>query len=56
MNNLDQRLASIGLGTARIVVGLLWFSQLFWKLPPTFGCPTPFQFSTRDQITSGLCD
>jgi hypothetical protein len=53
---LDRRLTGIGLGLGRIVVGLLWFSQLFWKLPPTFGCPIPFQFSTRSQTTSGLCD
>lgn len=54
--SLDQRLGNVGLGIGRIVVGLLWFSQLLWKLPPTFGCPANFQFSTRDQITSGLCD
>ena len=54
--SLDQRLTQIGLFVTRIVVGLLWFSQLWWKLPPTFGCPTPFKFSTRDQFTSGLCD
>ncbi len=53
---LDQRLAGVGLGIGRIVVGLLWFSQLLWKLPPTFGCPPDFKFSTRQQITSGLCD
>jgi hypothetical protein len=53
---LDQRLAGIGLGIGRIVVGLLWFSQLLWKLPPTFGCPPDFKFSTRQQVTSGLCD
>ena len=46
----------IGLGLVRIVVGLLWLTQLFWKLPPTFGCPTPFAFSTKTQFTSGLCD
>lgn len=56
MNTLDQRLAKMGLFITRITVGLLWFSQLWWKLPPTFGCPMPFQFSTRDQFTSGLCD
>ena len=54
--SLDQRLAQTGLFVTRIVVGLLWFSQLWWKLPPTFGCPMPFAFSTRDQFTSGLCD
>ena len=53
---LDQRIGNLGLGIGRIVVGLLWFSQVLWKLPPTFGCPANFQFSTRDQVTSGLCD
>lgn len=48
--------SQIGLGIVRIVIGLLWLSQLFWKLPPTFGCPTPFAFSTKTQFTSGLCD
>jgi hypothetical protein len=48
--------SQIGLGVVRIVIGLLWLTQLFWKLPPTFGCPTPFAFSTRTQFTSGLCD
>ena len=48
--------ARLGLGISRIVIGLLWLSQLFWKLPPTFGCPTPFAFSTRQSVTSGLCD
>jgi hypothetical protein len=55
-NVANDRLAGIGLGIGRIVVGLLWFSQLWWKLPPTFGCPANFQFSTRDHVTSGLCD
>jgi hypothetical protein len=48
--------SQIGLGTVRIVIGILWLSQLFWKLPPTFGCPTPYAFSTKTQFTSGLCD
>lgn len=33
---------------ARIVVGLLWFTQLLWKLPPDFGC--------GPQRNQGLCD
>lgn len=36
------------LGAARIIIGVLWFQQLLWKLPPDFGC-TP----AGDQ---GLCD
>ena len=46
-STFDRQLANIGLGIGRIVVGLLWFSQLWWKFPPTFGCPANFQFSTR---------
>jgi uncharacterized membrane protein YphA (DoxX/SURF4 family) len=33
---------------ARLVIGVLWFQQLLWKLPPDFGCGP-----ARDQ---GLCD
>lgn len=36
------------LAAARIVVGVLWFTQLLWKLPPDFGCGPG-----HDQ---GLCD
>jgi hypothetical protein len=36
------------LGLARIAIGVLWFQQLLWKLPPDFGCGP-----ARDQ---GLCD
>jgi thiosulfate dehydrogenase [quinone] large subunit len=36
------------LGAARIIIGVLWFQQLLWKLPPDFGCGP-----AGDQ---GLCD
>lgn len=32
---LSER-SSTGLALVRILVGYLWFQQLFWKLPPTF--------------------
>jgi len=32
---LNER-SSTGLALLRILVGYLWFQQLFWKLPPTF--------------------
>jgi hypothetical protein len=50
---------------ARLGLAYLFFSQLFWKMPPSFGCPPDFQFTTgsldadgrlRLQRTSGLCD
>ena len=49
---------------ARLALAYLFFGQLFWKLPPSFGCPPDFAFTTggvKDgyvqlQRTSGLCD
>ena len=35
----------------------MWFTQLLWKLPPSFGCPADFAVSTSlSARTSGLCD
>ena len=61
----ERRLRQILLVIARLGLAYLFFSQLFWKLPPTFGCPSDFSFTTgsvdengrlRLQRTSGLCD
>jgi len=45
----------------RLVLAYIFFTQLWWKAPPTFGCPPDFAFTTanaegRLQRTSGLCD
>lgn len=45
----------------RLVLGYLFFSSLFWKMPPTFGCPADFTFTTANaegklQRSKGLCD
>jgi uncharacterized membrane protein YphA (DoxX/SURF4 family) len=58
------RLQTVTLVIARIVLGYLFFTQLFWKFPPQFGCPSDFAFTTgsvqdgrvRLDRTSGLCD
>jgi hypothetical protein len=58
------RLQTIALLIARVMLGYLFFTQLFWKFPPQFGCPPDFAFTTgavqdgrvRLQRTSGLCD
>lgn len=60
----EERLQKIFLVLARLTLGYVFFTQLFWKLPPTFGCPADFAFTTgtvengRAQLkrTSGLCD
>jgi hypothetical protein len=42
---------------ARLVIGYLWITQLLWKMPPTFGCPSDFSVSTSlSARTTGLCD
>jgi len=50
-------LGRVGMFVSRLVIGYLWFTQLLWKLPPSFGCPPNFAVSTSFQArTSGLCD
>ncbi len=46
---------------ARIVLGYLFFTQLFWKPPPSFHCAPDFHFTTANANgslarTTGLCD
>ncbi len=53
----SDRLARGGIVFARLMIGLLWITQLAWKMPPTFGCPANFAVSTSFTArTSGLCD
>jgi hypothetical protein len=52
-----DRFGQIGMLISRLVIGLLWFTQLLWKMPPSFGCPADFAVSTSFTArTSGLCD
>jgi len=60
-SGLEQFLQRAVLVVARLALGYLFFTQLWWKAPPTFGCPTDFKFTAADtsgrlQRTSGLCD
>ncbi len=46
---------------ARLMLAYLFFVNLFWKLPPDFGCPPDFRFTTARpdgslNRSSGLCD
>jgi hypothetical protein len=60
----EEVLRKVVLVIARVALAYLFFTQLWWKLPPTFGCPADFSFTTatvdngrlRLQRTSGLCD
>src|SRR5512139_2298137 len=59
----EERLRKITLVIARLGLAFLFLSQLFWKLPPRYGCGTGpgFAFTTAgadDALirTSGLCD
>ena len=52
-----DRLGIVGMLIARVIYGYLWYTQLLWKLPPTFGCPANFAVTTDiHKRTSGLCD
>ncbi len=60
----EERLQKVFMVLARLTLGYVFFTQLWWKVPPTFGCPADFAFTTgtvtngRAQLqrTSGLCD
>jgi hypothetical protein len=60
-SGLEQILQKAALVVVRLALGYLFFTQLWWKSPPAFGCPADFKFTTADtsgrlQRTSGLCD
>jgi thiosulfate dehydrogenase (quinone) large subunit len=57
----EKRLQQAVVVLARFGLGLLFLTQLSWKLPPTFGCGSDFAFTTADtngnlRRTRGLCD
>jgi hypothetical protein len=60
----EEVLRKVVIVIGRLALAYLFFTQLFWKMPPTFGCPSDFTFTTgaveggrvQLQRTSGLCD
>jgi len=40
----DQAVRNVCIVIGRLGLALLFFTQLFWKLPPTFGCTNEFAF------------
>jgi uncharacterized membrane protein YphA (DoxX/SURF4 family) len=57
----ERRLQQVALVIGRLGLAYLFFTQLWWKMPPTFGCPANFAFTAANpdgslQRTSGLCD
>lgn len=57
----EETLRKVVLVLARLLLALLFFANLFWKMPPTFNCPPNFTFTTADASgklirSSGLCD
>ena len=57
----EHRLQQVVIVLGRLGLGLLFLTQLGWKLPPTFGCGPNFAFTTADASgnllrTQGLCD
>jgi hypothetical protein len=56
----ERRLQDAVLVLARIGLAYMFFTQLWWKAPPTFGCGPDFAFTSGTpsqlQRTRGLCD
>jgi uncharacterized membrane protein YphA (DoxX/SURF4 family) len=59
---LDARLYKVCMVIARLVLAYMFFTQLFWKLPPRFGCGSEFAFPVPAEQnyydangSSGLC-
>jgi hypothetical protein len=57
----EGRLQKAALVITRLLFAYLFFTQLWWKTPPTYGCPPDFALTTADasgrlQRTGGLCD
>ncbi|MBE7555448.1 MAG: hypothetical protein HS126_30730 [Anaerolineales bacterium] len=57
----EETLRKVVLVLARLLLALLFFANLFWKMPPTFNCPADFTFARADVSgklvrSSGLCD
>ena len=59
---LDSRLFKVCMVIARLGLAYLFFTQLWWKLPPRFGCGANFAFPVRAEQnyweangSSGLC-
>jgi hypothetical protein len=62
IDRIDRRIYNICMLIARIGLAYLFFTQLFWKLPPKFGCgsnyafPKPAEQNYFDSNkSSGLC-
>jgi uncharacterized membrane protein YphA (DoxX/SURF4 family) len=58
----DSRLYKVCMVVARLGLAYLFFTQLWWKLPPSFGCANNFAFPQpadtnhwTDNGSSGLC-
>ena len=56
----EKTLRKIVMVVARVALGYLFFTQLWWKLPPSFGCPDNFALKMEDgkggyTKSSGLC-
>lgn len=59
---LDSRLYQVCMVIARLGLAYLFFTQLWWKLPPKFGCGANFAFPVKAEQnywdankSSGLC-
>lgn len=60
-SRVERFIMVAAIAIASIGLGYLFFTQLWWKVPPDFRCPQDFAFSQAGpdgnlQRTGGLCD
>jgi len=64
MKAWEKALQNVMIVVGRLALGYLFLTQLLWKMPPNFGCPPDYAFTTGTvdngrvnlRRTSGLCD
>ena len=44
----ETSLRKIVIVIGRVALAYLFFTQLWWKLPPTYGCPASFEIKKED--------
>src|SRR5258706_16407000 len=61
ITTFEPTFQNLALLVARLTLAYLFFTQLWGKVPPSFGCPADYTVTTADaagklKCTSGLCE
>src|SRR5258706_10402557 len=61
ITTFEPTFQNLALLVARLTLAYLFFTQLWWKVPPSFGCPADYTVTSADAAgklkrSTGLCD